>query len=181
MLYGVLSTELNLRGKCLKTWKHIRPYAYSRFFCDPLIWISRPNGNQLAFFRCGMTGFWLRSTAWKVLVRIFRILVRIFPHSDLIRRDSVRMQENTDQNNSEYEHFLCSEFSDVFRKHRTRTLVWNSLIMCDKRQNARRRIIKVQILVWFYFVINLMLHRGYFTRDMVYFSDICILRATKRE
>ena len=169
--------ELKLRGKCLKTWKHIRPYAYLRFFGDPLIWISRPNGNQLAFFTCEMTGFWLRSTAWKVLVRIFRILVRIFPHSDLVRRDSVQMQEN----NSEYGHFLCIEFSDVFRKHRTRTLVWNSLIMCDKRQNARRRIIKVQILVWFYFVINLMLHRGYFTRDMVYFSDICILRATKRE
>ena len=37
------------------------------------------------------------------------ILVRIFPHSDWIRRDteySVQMRENVDQNNSEYGHFL---------------------------------------------------------------------------
>ena len=40
------------------------------------------------------------------------ILVRIFPHSDWIRRDmsispySVQMRENTDQNNSEYRHFF---------------------------------------------------------------------------
>ena len=40
------------------------------------------------------------------------ILVRIFPHSDWIRRDteylpySVRMRENVDQNNSEYGHFF---------------------------------------------------------------------------
>ena len=40
------------------------------------------------------------------------ILVRIFPHSDWIRRDmeylspySVRMRENADQNNSKYGHF----------------------------------------------------------------------------
>ena len=51
--------------------------------------------------------------AWKVSV--FRIiLVRVFPHSDWMRRDtlylsySVTMPENTDQNNSEYGHFLRS-------------------------------------------------------------------------
>ena len=44
------------------------------------------------------------------------ILVRIFPHSDWIRREilrmslySVRMRENVDQNNSEYGHFLRSD------------------------------------------------------------------------
>ena len=41
------------------------------------------------------------TTAWKVSIFGF-ILVRISPYS-------VRMQENADQNNSEYEHFLCSE------------------------------------------------------------------------
>ena len=56
------------------------------------------------------------STAWKVSV-FGTILVRIFPHSDLIWRDtsdlirrdipySIRMRESTDQNNSEYGHFL---------------------------------------------------------------------------
>ena len=47
-------------------------------------------------------------TTWKVSVYgVF--LVRIFPHSDWIRRDteySVGMRENTDQENSEYRHFL---------------------------------------------------------------------------
>ena len=43
------------------------------------------------------------STAWKVPV-FGAILVRIFPHSDWIR-----MRENADQNNSEYQHFLRSE------------------------------------------------------------------------
>ena len=45
--------------------------------------------------------------AWKVFV-FGVILVRIFPHSDWILRISpytVRMQENTDQNNSEYGQF----------------------------------------------------------------------------
>ena len=48
------------------------------------------------------------NTAWKVSV-FGVILVRIFPQSDWIRRDtqySVRMRENTDQNNSEHGHFL---------------------------------------------------------------------------
>ena len=43
------------------------------------------------------------STAWKVPV-FGAILVRIFPHSDWIR-----MRENADQNNSEYQHFLRSD------------------------------------------------------------------------
>ena len=37
------------------------------------------------------------------------ILVRIFPHSDWISPYSVRMRENTDQNNSEYGYFLRSD------------------------------------------------------------------------
>ena len=40
------------------------------------------------------------------------ILVRIFLHLDWIRSDTeylVRMQENTDRNNSEYRHFLRSD------------------------------------------------------------------------
>ena len=45
-------------------------------------------------------------------VSLFRaILVRIFPYSNWIRRDtsySGQMPENTDQNNSEYKHFLYS-------------------------------------------------------------------------
>ena len=41
------------------------------------------------------------ATAWKMFV-LGVILVRIFPHSDRIR-------ENTDQNSSEYVHFLRSE------------------------------------------------------------------------
>ena len=47
-------------------------------------------------------------TAWKESV-FGIILVRIFLHSDWIRRDtpySARMRENMDQNNSEYGHFL---------------------------------------------------------------------------
>ena len=44
-------------------------------------------------------------TAWKGSV-FWVILIRIFPHSDWIRRDmySVRMRKNADQNNSEYGH-----------------------------------------------------------------------------
>ena len=41
-------------------------------------------------------------------------LVRIFPYSDWIRRDteySVRIRENTDQKNSEYGHFSRSEYN----------------------------------------------------------------------
>ena len=65
------------------------------------------------------------STAWKVSVFVV-FLVRIFPHSDRIRRDrvsssiwislsrlhiflnSVQILENADQRNSEYEHFSVS-------------------------------------------------------------------------
>ena len=43
-------------------------------------------------------------TAWKVSV-FGVILVRIFPHSDVTRRDTENT-ENTDQNNSEYGHFM---------------------------------------------------------------------------
>ena len=50
------------------------------------------------------------NTMWKVSVfRVF--LVRIFPHSDWIRREteySVQMRENTNQKNSEYGHFSRS-------------------------------------------------------------------------
>ena len=56
-------------------------------------------------------------TAWKVSI-FGVILVRIFSHLDLygdilrIWLYSVRMRENTDQNNSDYGHFLSS---DIFR------------------------------------------------------------------
>ena len=42
-------------------------------------------------------------------------LVRIFPHLDHIRTSpySVRMQENMDQNNSKYGHFLRNVLFDV--------------------------------------------------------------------
>ena len=51
-------------------------------------------------------------TEWKVAV-FGVILVRILPHSDCIESISpysVRMRENTDQNNYEYEHFLRSVY-----------------------------------------------------------------------
>ena len=55
------------------------------------------------------------NTAWKVSV-FGDFLVRIFPLSDWIRRDtkylspySARMRENMDQRNSKYGHFLRSE------------------------------------------------------------------------
>ena len=60
----------------------------------------------------------LTITAWKVSV-FGVILIRIFAYSDWIRRDteyqsicpySVQMRENTDQNNSEYGHFLRSVY-----------------------------------------------------------------------
>ena len=57
------------------------------------------------FEKHGNTG-----TACKVSV-FGVILVRIFRHSDCTRKDteySFRMRENTDQNNSEYGHFLRS-------------------------------------------------------------------------
>ena len=55
-------------------------------------------------------------TAWKVSA-FGVILVRIFPHSDWIRRDTqylVQMRENADQNNSEYGHFLRSDVLQIF-------------------------------------------------------------------
>ena len=63
-------------------------------------------------------------TAWKVSV-FGVILVRIFSHSDWIRRDtpylsvfpcSVQMREKADQNNSKYGHFLRSDYllSNIF-------------------------------------------------------------------
>ena len=56
-------------------------------------------------------------TAWKVSV-FGIILVRIFPHLDWTRRDSiwahaVQMRENTDQNNSEYGHFTQCQSNDL--------------------------------------------------------------------
>ena len=48
-------------------------------------------------------------TAWKVSV-FGVILVCIFAHSDWIRRDTEYLSVFWDQNNSEYEHFLCSNF-----------------------------------------------------------------------
>ena len=51
-------------------------------------------------------------TAWKAPV-FGVIVVRIFLHLDRIRRDteySVWMRKNTDHNNSEYGHFLGSEY-----------------------------------------------------------------------
>ena len=45
------------------------------------------------------------------------ILVRIFPYSDWILHISpysVQMRENSDQNNSEYGHFLSSAFINHF-------------------------------------------------------------------
>ena len=53
----------------------------------------------------------LSCNAWKVSFFGF-VLVRIFPHSDWIRRDtpySVRIRENANQNNSEYGHCLCND------------------------------------------------------------------------
>ena len=50
-------------------------------------------------------------------------LVRIFPYSDWIRRDteySVRIRENTDQKNSEYGHFSRSEYNWLNR------FIWRS-------------------------------------------------------
>ena len=59
-----------------------------------------------------------RVTAWKVSVfGVF--LVRIFPHSELIRGDTnisphrARMRENTDLQNSEYRHFSSSEWFNM--------------------------------------------------------------------
>ena len=59
-------------------------------------------------------------TAW--IVSVFGvILVLIFPHSVWIRRDtppySVRMEENADQNNPEFGHFLRSVTKLVKRFH----------------------------------------------------------------
>ena len=51
----------------------------------------------------------IHGTAWKVSV-FGVILVRLFPLSDWIRIFPylIQMRENTDQNNSEYGHFLRS-------------------------------------------------------------------------
>ena len=74
-------TKINLPIKHLEAWK------------------KNPIGMDFEMF-----------TAWKVSV-FGVILVPIFPHLDWRRRDTpylVGMRENTDQNNSKYEHFLCS-------------------------------------------------------------------------
>ena len=59
------------------------------------------------------------------------ILVRIFPHSDWMQRDTpylVRMLENSDHNNSEYEHFLRSDYNQLIGDHlNTGLLVLNTL------------------------------------------------------
>ena len=64
-----------------------------------------------------MEFFWKKMTVNNTVLKmsVFGVaLVRIFPHSDWIRRDreyisvSIQMQENTDQNNSEYGHALRS-------------------------------------------------------------------------
>ena len=52
-------------------------------------------------------------TAWKVPV-FGVLLVRIFPHSDWIRRDIVRMLVNTDRKNSKYRHFSRSVMREPF-------------------------------------------------------------------
>ena len=51
--------------------------------------------------------------AWKVSV-FGVLLVRIFPHSDWIQRDIVRMLVNTDKKNSKYGHFSRSVMREPF-------------------------------------------------------------------
>ena len=59
------------------------------------------------------------------------ILVRIFPHSDwmCISPYSVRMRENTDQNNSKHEHFSRSDKSiiNAYRSHVTWPHFWSNV------------------------------------------------------
>ena len=59
-----------------------------------------------------------QSIAWKVSV-FWIFVVRIFPHSDWIGRDthSVRMRENMDQKNSEYRHFTQWSGLNFLSKH----------------------------------------------------------------
>ena len=68
--------------------------------------------------------------AWKVSI-FGVILVRIFTHSDWIRREvlhispySVRMRENTDQDNSEYGHFSRSEMLTGKSKTPMHSVIW---------------------------------------------------------
>ena len=84
---------INYRSNLKVTYQEV----YCKFSCKEESWID----------------FFVISdlyTAWKVSVfGVF--LVRIFPHSDWIRRDtanaakSVQIRENTDQKNSEYGYF----------------------------------------------------------------------------
>ena len=82
----------------------------------------------------------LMNTTWKVSV-FGIILIRIFPHSSWIRRYSVRMQENTGQNNSKYQYLLqntrkgslwVSHFQEAFTCSKSTMEVW----ICSERNAA---------------------------------------------
>ena len=74
---------------------------YSYLFSIVKSYIKNDSRRQLS-----QNILWKPFTTWKVSV-FEVILVRIFPHSDWVRPDSIQMQENTDQNYSKNRHIYA--------------------------------------------------------------------------
>ena len=69
--------------------------------------------------------------AWKVSV-FGVLLVRIFPHSDWIQRDIVRMLVNTDKKNSKYGHFSRSVMREPFFSNILLSMFFSQMHFCER-------------------------------------------------
>ena len=112
----ILSKQWNIRWNVLKASNH--PFSTYAKFSKKLTLLTYFSSLFHIYSLWFSDVSRVNSTAEKVSV-FGVIVVSIFPHSDWILRISpysVRMRENTDQNNSEYGHFLRSADMEQWAK-----------------------------------------------------------------
>ena len=118
-----LNFTVNFTLMCQHVFCLFTPFWPTYFFTNNAFWDLHTKTTWSPF---------LSFTAWKVSVfGVF--LVRIFPHSDWLRRDislySVRMRENTDQKNSEYRFFSRSVSPAIFYQF-DENIGWSQNFQC---------------------------------------------------
>ena len=124
---------------------------YQSFFIPPIL---LDFFTSLSFIRHSITDSIISDTAWKVS-KYGVFLVRIFPHSDWIRRDTekilrispylVQIRENTDQNNPVFGQFSRSvrllTNSQLFRHSSSQAKVFKT--------NVKQITVITYIVYWF--------------------------------
>ena len=147
-----LSASLLSRIKALAiAAKHCRETDIKVFFIPPIL---LDFFTSLSFIRHSITNSIISDTAWKVS-KYGVFLVRIFPHSDWIRRDTekilrispylVQIRENTDQNNPVFGQFSRSvrllTNSQLFRHSSSQAKVFKT--------NVKQITVITYIVYWF--------------------------------